>query len=101
MGVRPSTLETYGAVSEETVREMAQGAKERLKADAVVAVSGIAGPDGGSEEKPVGTVCFAFDTPRGVLVRRKRFGGDRSQVLRRCIMYAYSRLYRILTEPEG
>ena len=60
LGVQPTTLESYGAVSESTVREMAEGAIEVSGADCSVAVSGIAGPSGGSTGKPVGTVWFAW-----------------------------------------
>ncbi len=60
LGVSAETLETCGAVSLETVAEMAEGALERSQADVACAVSGVAGPDGGTKEKPVGTVCFAF-----------------------------------------
>ena len=60
LGVQPNTLEKYGAVSEQTVIEMASGAIQNFNADISVAISGIAGPDGGSVDKPVGTVCFSF-----------------------------------------
>ena len=62
LGVSPATLEEHGAVSEQAVREMAQGALSLSGADVAAAVSGVAGPDGGSEDKPVGTVWFAWAT---------------------------------------
>jgi len=97
--VSHKTLETWGAVSEETAAEMAEGAKRLLGCSTAVAVSGIAGPEGGSEEIPVGTVCFAFILPGNLLItRKKNFGGDRGQVIRRTIMYAYTKLYRLLKE---
>jgi nicotinamide-nucleotide amidase len=65
LGVRPATLEAAGAVSEPVVREMALGALATIGADASVAVSGVAGPDGGTPDKPVGTVWFAWATRRG------------------------------------
>jgi nicotinamide-nucleotide amidase len=73
LGVDPETLEHHGAVSTETVREMASGARTHTSADYTVAVSGIAGPTGGTEEKPVGTVDFAVATPEGVYTRRLQF----------------------------
>ena len=60
LGVLETTLESFGAVSEEIVKEMAAGALAHSKADIAVATSGVAGPDGGTEEKPVGMVCFAW-----------------------------------------
>lgn len=65
LGVSPATLGAHGAVSEEVVREMAQGALSAAGADIAVAISGIAGP-GGSEFKPEGRVCYGLATPRGV-----------------------------------
>ncbi len=95
--VKEETLNQRGAVSEETAAEMARGAKKLLDCSIAVAVSGIAGPDGGSEDLPVGTVCFAFTLPSGLVVtRKKNFGGDRGQVVRRTVMYAYTKLYRLL-----
>jgi len=69
LGVRRETLDEFGAVSEETAREMAEGARRRSGATVAVATTGVAGPDGGSEKTPVGTVCFALSAD-GVLVSR-------------------------------
>lgn len=77
LGVLPATLETYGAVSEETVREMALGARRASGADYAVAVTGIAGPTGGSTEKPVGLVYMAVAGPSEVVVQRKVNAFDR------------------------
>ncbi|MDM8537204.1 competence/damage-inducible protein A [Desulfobacterales bacterium HSG17] len=66
LGVKEDTIKKYGAVSEETVREMALGAKKAAGADYGLATSGIAGPDGGTDEKPVGTVCIGLATPEKV-----------------------------------
>jgi len=96
LGVRPETLVAEGAVSEPVVREMALGALERLGGDAAVAVSGIAGPDGGAPGKPVGTVWLAWavrDTggPR-VHAVEARFGGDRDRVRRLAVHRALAGL---------
>lgn len=96
LGVRPETLAAEGAVSEAVVREMALGALERLGGDVAVAVSGIAGPDGGVPGRPVGTVWLAWavrDTegPRLHAVEA-RFGGDRDRVRRMTVQRALAGL---------
>lgn len=81
LGVLSETLEQYGAVSEQTAREMAFGAKARFEADVTASVTGIAGPGGGSAAKPVGTVHIAACTPAGESLHRHcRFDGDRKAV---------------------
>jgi nicotinamide-nucleotide amidase len=72
LGVRRETLENFGAVSEETVREMAEGALRISGADYALATSGIAGPDGGTDEKPVGTVCIGLASPEKTITKRKK-----------------------------
>ncbi len=74
------TLETFGAVSAPTAQAMAQGAAARFRADLAVAVTGIAGPTGGSPEKPVGTVFLGLATPHGVKTRHCRFFGSREEI---------------------
>lgn len=83
LGVRPETLEAYGAVSEETVREMAEGVRMRLCADYAVATSGIAGPGGAVPGKPVGTVWTAIAGPHGTQTRLLNLAGDRRAVIDR------------------
>jgi nicotinamide-nucleotide amidase len=80
LGVAPSTIERFGAVSEETAKEMAQGAIRRSPAQWAVAVTGIAGPEGGSPDKPVGTVWFAWAGPDHVQTLKRQFRGDRTAV---------------------
>ena len=80
LGVRPETLQEFGAVSEETVREMAEGARRRSGASVAVATSGVAGPDGGTEKTPVGTVCFALSADGVLVSRRHQLWGTRDWV---------------------
>ncbi len=80
LGVASATLDEHGAVSEACVLEMARGARDRFGADYAVAVSGVAGPDGGSEEKPVGTVWLAVAGPRGEHARHMVWPSDRDRV---------------------
>jgi nicotinamide-nucleotide amidase len=81
LGVNQKDLEKYGAVSEEIVKQMAIGAIEKSEADVGVAVSGIAGPAGRTDSKPVGTVCFAWKINNSELVTSTElFSGDRNQV---------------------
>jgi nicotinamide-nucleotide amidase len=89
LGVRPETLSRYGAVSEQTVLEMAAGALDRSSARVAVAVSGVAGPDGGSTDKPVGTVWIAWALRNGGLrAQRCQFAGDRDDVRRQSVIRA-------------
>ncbi len=89
LGVRKATVATHGAVSGEVVAEMAAGALQRSPADVVVAVSGVAGPDGGTADKPVGTVYLAWarrDSP--ARTERRQFAGDRDAVRRQTVAVA-------------
>ncbi len=80
LNVPPEIIDTFGAVSEETARAMAAGAIQNSQVDIAVAITGIAGPDGGSEEKPVGTVCFCWALNTHFKSATIKFNGDRSQV---------------------
>jgi nicotinamide-nucleotide amidase len=80
LGVTAATLQGCGAVSEQTALQMAAGAREALAVDLAVATTGIAGPDGGSAEKPVGTVWIAVATPLKTSAHLHHFQGDREQV---------------------
>ena len=80
LGVSSSTLARHGAVSEETAVEMAAGVKKAFGADIGVSITGIAGPDGGSADKPAGTVCFGFALPEKIDSKREFFPGDRERV---------------------
>ncbi len=80
LGVRPATLAAHGAVSVETAAEMAQGARRVFGAQVGLATTGVAGPDGGTPEKPVGTVCFALASGQGVVTARQQLWGARDWV---------------------
>ena len=92
LAVSPATLQQHGAVSERTVVEMAEGSMKLSGSDFSVAVSGIAGPDGGSDDKPVGTVCLAWAIRRGgkisTATEQCRFDGDRYQVRSQTVIKA-------------
>jgi nicotinamide-nucleotide amidase len=88
LGVKQATLKKHGAVSEETAREMAQGALARSKGTVALGVTGVAGPGGGTPEKPVGMVCFAWSTADGLRSETKTFSGDRESVRRQSVIRA-------------
>jgi nicotinamide-nucleotide amidase len=89
LGVSTKTIVRHGAVSEPVVIEMATGALQRSRAQWALAISGVAGPAGGTPDKPVGTVCFAWAGPAGMAVSETcRFPGDREQVRRAAAEHA-------------
>ena len=89
LGVAETTLERHGAVSEATARAMAQGALSHSRADWSVAITGVAGPGGGSLEKPVGTVCFAWAAKEtGCEAQTCHFSGDRAEVREQAVRHA-------------
>jgi nicotinamide-nucleotide amidase len=93
LGVSGETLQRYGAVSEQTAREMAQGALKNSRAQVSLAISGVAGPTGGSPEKPVGMVCFAW-AKGGIPTQTdtQYFQGDRTQVRYQAVLHALQQL---------
>lgn len=101
LGVSADTLDQYGAVSEPTVREMAQGALAHSRADIAIAISGIAGPGGGTQEKPVGTVCFAWcDRHSWQKIETRHFNGNRDAVRSAAVETALEVLYKELQQRE-
>lgn len=96
LGVKKSTMMEHGAVSEETVREMATGARERFGASVGVAISGVAGPGGGTPKKPVGTVCVGLDVNGVVTSVRSSLVGDRGEIRQRAAQSALNAIRRSL-----
>lgn len=97
LGVREKTLTTFGAVSEQTAREMAEGALQHSHADCSLAVTGIAGPDGGTPEKPVGLVCFAWAAKNlNTLVAQQIFAGDRIGIRDKATIFTLEELIKLL-----
>ncbi len=97
LGVQPETIAREGAVSEDVARAMAAGALAHSEAHVAVAITGIAGPDGGSEEKPVGTVWFAWALADGCLyAQRFQFAGNREEVRHQSVRVALERLLELL-----
>ena len=96
LGVDTALIARHGAVSEEVVRAMVQGAIAHSRAQVAVAVTGVAGPSGGSAAKPVGTVWFGFATPAGVVTEVKHFDGDRAAVRSATVAHALARLVNLL-----
>ncbi len=95
LGVQAETLEKYGAVSEETAREMALGALKNSHANISMSITGIAGPGGGTDEKPVGTVWFGLARKNGaVSAEVKHFPGDRHQVQKSSVTFALNWLLK-------
>jgi nicotinamide-nucleotide amidase len=98
LGVSAHTLASHGAVSEATVHEMAEGALAHSRAQVAVAVSGVAGPSGGSAAKPVGMVCLAWAVAgQPTRVRTCHFGGDREAVRRQTVVCALQELIALAT----
>lgn len=96
LGVDWSTLDQYGAVSEECARELVTNGELALRADYTIAITGIAGPDGGTEEKPVGTVYIAWSNPGGIVIERRDFKGGRAEVQRQSVLHALKKLLDFL-----
>ena len=88
LGVRRRTLEKHGAVSEQTAREMAKGALKKSRGTIAVAITGVAGPTGGSDGKPVGTVCFSWAKKNFVRSETRHFRGNRQSVRRQSVVHA-------------
>jgi nicotinamide-nucleotide amidase len=97
LGVEAALLARRGAVSEQVAQAMAQGALAHSRAQVAVAVTGVAGPTGGSRAKPVGTVWFGFALPGQLLTEKMHFMGDRAAVRAATVYHALKRLVELLT----
>lgn len=98
IGVNPKTLNVYGAVSQETVEEMASGALRHSRGTVAISVSGIAGPTGGTDEKPVGTVWFGWKIGNATEIQEKVcFSGDRANVRKQACCHALAKLVDLLS----
>jgi nicotinamide-nucleotide amidase len=100
LGVDPALIDAHGAVSEPVAEAMAAGALQRFGADTAVAITGIAGPGGGTEEKPVGTVCFSVTAAGRTDTRTLRLPGNRSDIRERSTTVAMHLLRRLLGDAE-
>lgn len=100
LGVPETVITRHGAVSEPVVDAMARGCRERAGADYAVAVSGIAGPDGGTADKPVGTVWLAVAAPGGIAATRHWFAGDREAVRRQTVGAALETVLALVTAGD-
>ncbi len=96
LGVDEKILENYGAVSQQCVSQMLEGIKKLAEADYAIAVSGIAGPTGGTEDKPVGTVYIGLQTPFSQEVFHCFFHGNREQVQEQSVVFAIEKLHEVL-----
>ena len=101
LGVDAQLIETHGAVSEPVARAMAQGALQHSLAQVSVAVTGVAGPGGGSADKPVGTVWFAWGSPAGITSEIQHFAGDRAAVRAATVAHALGRLVTLLQTAQA
>ena len=96
LGVAEQTLRRHGAVSEQVACEMAAGALKRARAQVALAITGVAGPTGGTADKPVGLVCFAWAHGSKITSETRRFDGDRESVRRQSVLHALERVLELL-----
>jgi nicotinamide-nucleotide amidase len=100
LGVKNETLYQFGAVSQETVKEMVEGALRQFKSDYAIAVTGIAGPGGGTDEKPVGTVWIAVANANETVTKKFTFGNKRAQNIERSAVAAFFMLITLIKESK-
>lgn len=100
LGVSVTTLEAFGAVSEQTASEMARGVITHSNSDIAVAITGIAGPTGGSKDKPIGTVCFGFCVLGECFTTTQQFSGNRAAVVQSSIDFAINTIVKRLLNND-
>lgn len=98
LGVQEASLEEFGAVSQEVAVQMAEGARRALGADWALSTSGVAGPSGGTPEKPVGLVHFAIASPSGTEVFHEIFGGARNEIRSQAVCYILAKLFQMAAQ---
>ena len=92
LGVDIQTIKTYGAVSEEVALEMVIGVATKSHSDVAISITGVAGPTGGTPEKPLGMVCFGFSCDGKTSVSTELFSGDRASIVSQSVSYALKQL---------
>lgn len=98
LGVQKNTIEGFGAVSENVVKEMASGAINNSNANISIAISGVAGPDGGTEDKPVGMVCFGLQfNEKPPIAMTKIFDGNRDEIRTKAVDFALEEIYKLMS----
>jgi len=101
LGVSEELLKEHGAVSEAVALQMAKGAAQALESDYAISTTGIAGPDGGTKEKPVGTVWVGLKTPNALFAKRFQMFGQRQQIVQRSTMAAVNMLRKAILKENG
>jgi len=96
LGVPLQLIDAYGAVSEQVAKAMAEGARINSGSNVAISITGVAGPSGGSAEKPVGTVCFGWATENQTLTRTMQFDGDRQMIRQQAAQFALTELIALL-----
>jgi nicotinamide-nucleotide amidase len=96
LGVPAQLIESHGAVSEQVAKAMAEGARINSGSNTAISITGVAGPSGGSAEKPVGTVCFGWTTENQTLTKTMHFDGDRQKIRREAARFALTELIALL-----
>jgi len=96
LGVPAQLIESHGAVSEEVAKAMAEGARINSRSNTAISITGVAGPSGGSVEKPVGTVCFGWATENQTLTKTMHFDGDRQKIRQQAAEFALTELIALL-----